>query len=383
MPIYLDNAATSWPKPACVYEAINHYMQTNGASPGRGNYRRAMQADDLVYQTRKSICKLLGAKRPRQIILTSNATEALNMALKGFLKSGDHVLTTAYEHNAMWRPLKMLELDRGIQIECIPCSPMGVIDLQWMRERLQKGDIRLVAVAHGSNVIGCITPLAELIPLAHRFGAAVLVDAAQTAGIYPLNVASLKVDMLAFTGHKGLLGPPGTGGLYLDDQITLHTFKEGGTGGMSSSPYQPDDPPDRYEAGTMNICGIAGLHAAVNFLMQTGVETVRLHETKLLSLLLEKLQAIPSITLYGPRQAEDRLGLLAFNLAGKDPYHVAQCLDEQYEIMLRAGIHCAPQAHTLLATETSGSVRMSVSYFTTPQDIQTLADALQQIAAQE
>jgi cysteine desulfurase family protein len=300
------------------------------------------------------------------------------MALKGYLKPGDRVLTTSYEHNAVARPLKMLETDREIKIGLIPSTPDGVSDMEWYQQELSKG-VRLVVVAHGSNVIGCVTPLDEIVSAAHRHNTPVLVDAAQTAGVYPVDVTSVPVDMLAFTGHKGLLGPTGTGGLYIREGLELSTLKEGGTGGMSLSPFQPSDPPDRYEAGTMNIFGIAGLNAAVQFLLDTGVEVIREHEIELAQFLMDGLDTVPGVTYYGPSSAKDRLGLVSFNLEGQDPNKVAIKLDRDYEIMVRAGIHCAPQAHHLLGTAPGGALRVSLGYFNQREDIERLIDALREI----
>jgi cysteine desulfurase family protein len=374
MTVYLDNGATSYPKPECVPLAMAAYMRENGASPGRGNYERAQDADNLVYQTRKALCKLLGARSPSEIIFTANATESLNMALKGYLKRGDRVLTTSYEHNAMWRPLKNLETERQAVIERIPSTPEGRTDLRWLRDNLSGA--KLVAVAHGSNVIGCVTPLEDVVSIAHEQNVPVLTDAAQTAGVYPIDVSRVPVDMLAFTGHKGLLGPTGTGGLYLRKDLKLDTLKEGGTGGMSSSPYPPDDPPDRYEAGTMNILGLAGLNAAVLFLLEKGVENIRSHEISLTRLLIDGLSSVPGLVYYGPASAQDRLGLVSFNLEGRDPNEVALKLDEDSGIMVRSGLHCAPQAHRLLGTGNIGAVRVSLGYFNQKEDIERLVDAL-------
>lgn len=380
MAIYLDNAATSWPKPECVYQAMTEYMRNNGSSPGRGNYKRAMEADKLVYRTRKAICKLLGAERPSNIIFTCNATEAINLALKGFLERGDLVLTSAFEHNAMWRPLKVLERDRRIQIKIIPSSPEGRMDLHALEQELRKG-ARLVAVAHGSNVLGYISPLDEISALARRYGAATLADASQTAGAYPINVSKWGVDMLAFTGHKALLGPTGTGGLCVSSSIAahIHPLKEGGTGGMSASPFMPDDPPERFEAGTMNIAGIAGLCASVEFLLETGIDNIRRHESLLMQSLLDELQSLPEVLRYGPAEAAFRVGLLSFNLSGRDPQKVAKALDDHFDIMVRAGLHCAPQAHRLLGTENTGAVRAGISFFNTQDDMLALADALKHL----
>jgi cysteine desulfurase family protein len=382
MAIYLDNGATSYPKPEEVYTSIMEYMRKNGASPGRGNYARAMEADRLVYTARKALCLLLGAPRPRQIIFTFNATESINIALKGYLKPKDKVITTSYEHNAVARPLNKMKTENGIEVEQMPCAPDGTIDMNWTRRKLG-GGVRLVVVAHGSNVIGCVTPLEEIVKAAHEHGAKVLVDAAQTVGSYPIDISAVPVDMLAFTGHKSLLGPTGTGGLYIREGLELSTLKEGGTGGMSLSPLQPDAPPDRYESGTMNIAGIAGLCAGVMFLINTGVDAVREHEIKLTKLLLDGLDTVPGLSYYGPARAENRLGLVSFNLEGHDPNKVAIKLDRDYGIMVRSGIHCAPQAHYLLGTAPGGAVRASLGYFNQTEHVEHLIDALQQIAAEK
>jgi cysteine desulfurase family protein len=382
MAIYLDNGATSYPKPESVPNAIMDFMNNNGASPGRGNYMRAREAERLVYETRKALCQLLKVKRPGRIVFTANATDAINIALKGFLNEGDKVLTTAYEHNAMWRPLKSLELTRGITMKQIPCTPDGLMDLEWFEAEIKQG-INLVAVSHASNVIGCITPLKRIVSIAHAHDVPVLVDAAQTAGVYPIDVTEdTPVDMMAFTGHKGLLGPSGTGGLYLREGLELRTFREGGTGSMSSSPYQPDESPDRYEAGTLNMIGLAGLRASVGFLLDVGVENVRAHEIRLMELLMAGLSQIPKLTFYGPLSAQERLGLISFNLEGHDPNKLAMQLDTDYGIMVRSGAHCAPQAHRLLGTEQAGTVRASLGFFNTEKDIEKLLAALQEIAGQ-
>lgn len=378
-PLYLDNGATSYPKPDAVYDSMVSYMRGNGASPGRGNYARAMEADRLVYETRKAIAELLGVPRPGQVIFTCNATESINMALKGYLRQGDRVLTTGYEHNAVMRPLKKLEARRQVQVERIPCTAEGALDMTAAKAKLREG-VRLLAVSHASNVIGCVTPLDEAVAAAHECGAAVLVDAAQTAGVCPIDVTAVPVDMLAFTGHKGLLGPTGTGGLYLRKGFELSTLKEGGTGGMSLSPFPPDDPPDRYEAGTMNISGIAGLHASVRYLLDIGVDAVRAHEAELTGLLLDGLESIPRLTYYGPRSA-GRIGLVSFNIEGHDPHKVSMRLDRDYGIMVRSGLHCAPEAHRLLGTAPTGAVRASVGYFNQPSDIARLVGALGEIAS--
>lgn len=377
--IYLDNAATSYPKPESVYVETLKYMRENGTSPGRGTYRGAMEAMELVYDTRKLLCTLLGIKRPCNLIFTFNATESINMALKGYLEPGDRVLTTSYEHNAVWRPLKNLEKYRGIQIEHMECTTEGAFDFEAVRKRMG-GGVKLVAVSHGSNVLGVVTPLDRIIAMAHEFNIPVLVDAAQTAGVYPIHAENMGIDFLAFTGHKGLMGPTGTGGLYIREGIELRTFREGGTGSMAKSPYQPENPPDRYEAGTLNIFGLAGLNAALKFLLETGVERVRSHEVRLMDKLLSAVRGMKNVTCYGPLSASERLGLLSFNIQDQDPYVIARKLEESFGIEVRAGLHCAPQAHGMIGTEDRGTVRASLGYFTTDSDIDILISAIETLA---
>ena len=236
MKIYMDNSATSFPKPECVYDAVNHFMREIGASPGRGNYANAIVSEKLVFETRKTIAKLFCAKKPSEIVFTSNATEAINTVLKGYLKSGDEVLTSSVEHNAMWRPLKSLERNRNVKINCFGVVKDGQVDLDEIARKLTD-KIKLVAVVHGSNVLGNILPVAEISQLAHTKGIPIFIDASQTAGVYPINVVEYSIDFLAFTGHKSMLGPTGTGGFYIRTGLQLDTLKEGGTGSMAKSPF--------------------------------------------------------------------------------------------------------------------------------------------------
>jgi cysteine desulfurase family protein len=371
----LDNSATSFPKPECVYTAVNDFMRNNGASAGRGNYARARDAEELIFLTRKSIAKLLGAKKAGNIVLTSNVTESLNLVLKGFLNYGEGVLTSCVEHNAMWRPLNYLQKDKNINIHKFQCTQEGAVDLQEIKEQLSK-DIKLVAIVHGSNVLGSIFPLTEIIKLAHEKHIPVLVDAAQTAGVLPMNIEALDADFLAFTGHKGLLGPTGTGGLYIREGLELRTFKQGGTGTISKSPFQPNSVPDRYEAGTMNTVGLVGLKAGAEFLLETGVDKIREHDIVLMSQMLNGLANIDNVEVYGTKCAEDRLGLISFNIKGANPYDVSFWLDEHAGIMVRAGLHCSPEAHRVLGTLETGAIRASVGYFNTIEDVICLLEAI-------
>jgi len=350
-------------------------MRNNGASPGRGNYALAREAEELVYLTRKSVAALLGAKKASNIVFTSNVTESLNMILNGFLNDGDGVLTSNIEHNAMWRPLNYLQRDKNIKIQPFHCSKEGTVDLQEIKDQLNQ-DIKLVAFVHGSNVLGNIFPLKEIVKLAHEKNIPVLVDAAQTAGALPINIESLDVDFLAFTGHKGLLGPTGTGGFYIKEGLEFRPLKAGGTGTISKFPFQPDSVPDRYEAGTMNTMGLAGLKAGTDFLLQTGVDKIREHEITLTSQLLAGLANMNQVEVYGPQSAENRLELVTFSTKNINPYDVSAWLDEHAGIMVRAGLHCSPQAHRALGTIETGAIRASVGYFNTKEDIDALLQAL-------
>lgn len=380
MGIYLDNAATSYPKPEAVYEAVEYYLRHLGASSGRGAYRRALEADNLVYQARKLLGRLFNIKDVSRIVFTANITESLNLALKGLLKSGDHVITSQIEHNAMWRPLKLLERERGIRISVISCPEGGPLDPGELEQAICP-ETRLVAINHASNVIGTLMPVEEVGKICRRHDIPLLLDAAQTAGVYSIDVETSDIALLAFTGHKGLLGPTGTGGLYVAPGIMLNPLKEGGTGGESLPEHMPLHLPDRFEAGTLNVAGIAGLGAAARFILEQGVERIRAREQSLTEFALERLKEIPGLTLYGPQNAKDRVAVFSFNLYDIAPEEVAYVLDEVYEIMVRCGLHCAPQAHRCIGTVEHGTVRVSPGFFNTEEDIETLVKALYEIAS--
>lgn len=346
MAIYLDHAATSFPKPEAVYQAVDMYQRHHGASPGRGAYRRALEAEQVLFETRRSLGALFNIADVTRVVLTANVTESLNLALKGFLRPGDHVITTHLEHNALWCPLKVLERERGIKISVLPCPGGRAFDPADLAKAIHP-TTRLVALIHASNVTGALMPIKQASEICRRHGLPLLVDAAQTAGVYPIDVQELNISLLAFTGHKGLLGPTGTGGLYIAPGLELQPLKEGGTGGDSLLEHQPEHLPDRFEAGTMPAAVLAGLGAAVKFILEQGVEAVRNHETALTAYALEQLRQIPGITLYGPAGAAERVAVVSFNLEDIAPDETAYVLDEAYEIMVRSGLHCAPQAHRL------------------------------------
>ncbi|MDP2873371.1 MAG: aminotransferase class V-fold PLP-dependent enzyme [Bacillota bacterium] len=380
MSVYLDNAATSFPKPSTVYLAVERYMREIGTSPGRGTYSRARAADEVVARARAALARLLNIPRADRLVFTSNVTESLNLAIKGAVRPGDHVVTTAMEHNAVWRCLKALESEGVIEVAVAPCGRDGTLDPDDLLSLLRPAT-RLIVMVHASNVTGTLMPVEAVASAARLRGISLLLDAAQTAGAYELDVQALGVDLLAFTGHKGLLGPQGTGGLYIRDGIVLRPLKEGGTGSESVLERQPDELPDRYEAGTLNGPGIAGLGAAAEFLLAEGIRRVAEHERALTREALGRLSKIPGLLVYGPKDPDRQVGVISFNLSGISPADLAYALDEMYGIMVRAGLHCAPQAHRSLGTIDQGTVRASFSYLSTTSDVERLAGALHDIAS--
>lgn len=379
MSVYFDNAATSYPKPEEVYRAVDRFQRNIGASPGRGTYSKAREADQVIFETRSRLARLFNIDDVTRIVFTVNVTESINLALKGFLNKGNHVITTGMEHNAVWRPLKVLENRLNIRVSVLNCPDGKAFDPADL-ETLLKDETRLVVLNHASNVTGTIIPVKEAGEICARHGVPLLVDAAQTAGVYPIDVKDQKISLLAFTGHKGLMGPTGTGGLYLAPGIDVEPLKEGGTGGESLLEHQPDHLPDRFEAGTLNTAGIAGLGAGVKFILDHGVDRIRAHETDLTAYALEQFKTIPGLIIYGPDSASFRTGVVAFNFNNIAPEEVTYVLDEVYEIMARSGLHCAPQAHRAIGTVEGGTVRVSFGYFNTREEIDTLISALFDIA---
>jgi cysteine desulfurase family protein len=379
MGIYLDNAATSFPKPERVYKAMDDYLRHTGVSAGRGAYKLALAADRIVYEARSHLARLFNIKDVSRIVFTFNVTEALNLAIKGLLKEGDHVITTSMEHNAVWRPLKRLERERGIKITVLPCPQGGSFHLRDLEEAIRP-ETKMIVMLHASNVTGALMPAEEVGKIARKKGIAFLVDAAQTAGAYPIDVEAMNIDLLAFTGHKGLMGPQGTGGLYIREGFEPEPLIEGGTGSESILEEQPRILPDRYEAGTQNVAGLAGLKAAVEFLLETGVENIRKKELELLEYLQEGLKSIPGLETYGPPDVTSKVGVVSFNLASVSAGELAYVLDEVYGIMVRSGLHCAPCAHRSIGTLERGTVRVSLGYFNTRDDINALLAALQDIS---
>ncbi len=379
--LYLDNAATSWPKPPEVAAAMTAFLNDVGANPGRAGHRRAMDAARIVADAREAIAQLVGASDPLRVVFGANATEALNLALTGLLRPGDHVVCSSMEHNAVMRPLRALEAD-GVQVSVVPCSPTGSLDPSDVEDALRP-NTRIVVVTHASNVTGTILPIADLGWLARRRGLLLLVDAAQTAGCVPIDVAEDAVDLLAFTGHKGLLGPMGTGGLVIGERVdlgALRPLKYGGTGSRSATEYMPEFLPDRYEAGTPNVVGLAGLAAGVSWVLARGVLEIRRHEMALTAQLLAGLGGIEAVSIQGPRDAERQTATVSFTIAGCEPSEVGQLLDEEYGVLCRVGLHCAPAAHRTLGTFPAGTVRFALGAFSTAADVDEAVRAVAGIA---
>ncbi len=378
-PIYFDNAATSWPKPPAVQAAMVHFLQEVGGSPGRAGHRMSIAASRIVSDTRDLLAQLFNLDDPGRIAFTKNSTEALNIAIHGWCRPGDHVITSSMEHNSVMRPLRALEAAGLIELSVAPCSPTtGDLDPADLAAALRP-NTRLVAVVHASNVVGNVLPLQDLIGVAHGAGVPVLMDASQTAGALPLDVSALGVDLLAFTGHKSLLGPTGTGGLIVGEGIELRPLMYGGTGSRSELEYQPDFMPDRYESGTLNVVGIAGLGAAVQYLLARTVEAIHEHELTLVKRFLEQAGEQPGIQVYGSPDVSRRIGVLSFNLAGISPSRVGLLLDRGFGVMTRIGLHCAPAAHKTIGTFDEGTVRFGFSCFNTIEEVDATLMALRQI----
>jgi len=365
--LYLDNAATSFPKPEKVYEAVIHAMRDVGASPGRGGYRRSLEAGRILFQAREAAAGFFSIADSSRIIFTHNATEALNLALHGTLTAGDHVITTSMEHNSLLRPLYELR-SKGVELSIVPAASDGVVAVEDIRRAVQV-NTRMIAIGHVSNVCGAIQPIKQLAELCREIGALFLLDAAQSAGYLPIDVEHGAIDLLAVPGHKGLLGPTGTGLLYAAPHVPLKPVIQGGTGSHSTAEEQPEVMPDGFEAGTHNMPGIAGLCAGIEFVRERGLSAIYQHESSLLSLAEQALRNIPGITIYGPADPSGRCSVLSFTADGVDSALLAAELDHGFDIAVRAGLHCAPLAHRTLGTLPGGTVRLSPGWSTTSEEI--------------
>lgn len=379
MGIYLDNASTSYPKPKEVADGIYEFMINNGATSGRGAYKAAMDSDKMIYEARKTVAKMFKFSDPKRVIFTSNVTEALNLAINGILKDRDHVITSGIEHNAVWRCLKTLEKDRKITISKIEADKDGITNPEDI-EKYIKSKTKLIIFNHASNVLGTIQPIKEIGKIAKKYNIPFLVDTAQTAGVLPIDIEEDNIDLLAFTGHKSLLGPMGTGGLVVNWNGEINPLKSGGTGGDSAYEYQPDYYPNKLEAGTLNVAGIIGLKKGIDFINKEGIENIYNKERELVKYALEKLDEIENIELYGPKDSNKVVGVISFNIVGKRAEEVGYELDNKYNIMVRSGLHCSPNAHEVMGTKEKGAVRIGIGYFNEKDHIDKLVNAIKEIS---
>lgn len=375
--VYLDNAATTYPKPEQVYAAMDSFMREVGGSAGRSGHWRAVETGRMVYESREKLASLLGVGDPLRLVFTRNATEALNLAILGTLQQGDHVVTTSMEHNSVLRPLTAARR-LGVRTTVVDCGADGMLDPARLGE-VTTPLTRLFVVNHVSNVNGVIQPVADVAELARAKGVTLLVDAAQSAGRLEIDFASSGIDLLAFTGHKELFGPQGTGGLCIRESIEPLPLCFGGTGSRSSEFEQPEELPERYESGTLNAPGIVGLGAGTSFIAATGLAEVRSHELELLGRLLEGLARLAHVRVHGPERTEDRVGIVALTFDNMSPPDAAAALDQRYGIATRAGLHCAPSAHRTIGTLETGVLRVSTGYLNTPDDVDYLVECLGEI----
>jgi cysteine desulfurase / selenocysteine lyase len=389
--IYFDNAATSFPKPPQVAEAMSRFLAEDSANPGRAGHRMAVRAEQMLDQVRLKLTRLVNGADPRRMIFALNGTDALNMAIKGVLAvdGTEHVITTVLEHNSVSRPLEAMAAAGGIALTRINCDGEGFVDPDDVRRAIEPST-RLIAMTHASNVLGTIQDAAAVGAIAREHGLLFCLDAAQTAGVLPIDVDAMQVDLLAFPGHKSLLGPTGTGALYVGERCPapaetggngLRPWREGGTGGDSASATQPTLYPYFLEGGTPNTVGIAGLGAGIDYLLELGSSAVLDGERRIVQTIANRLRDDERFVVHGPRKAERRVATLSIGIAGSEAEDVAAILDDSFDIAVRAGLHCAPYCHRRLGTFPSGTVRISVGPFNTDEDLAALLHALDQVAA--
>ena len=381
--IYLDQASTTYPKPECLAKAVYEYMTGNGSNINRGCYENAYDTEEVVLETRELLCELFDGPDCKNVVFTKNVTESLNVVLKGFLKPGDHVLVSSMEHNAVMRPIRQLEKN-GVEFDRVPCSEQGELKLQSM-EALLRQNTKAVVMMHASNVCGTILPLKEVGAFCKTHGLKFIADCAQTAGTMPISMKEMNIDILCFTGHKGLYGPQGIGGFILQEEMisAMTPLLSGGTGSISHTEEIPEFMPDRFEPGTMNLPGIFGLNSALGWINEVGIENIYNKERILTRLFLEEIGKLDpkgeKIKLVGKKTEEGRTAVVSIQTPGRDVSEVAYLLDKNYGIMTRVGLHCAPSAHQTLGTYPTGTVRFSFGYFNTEEEVLFAVKALEEI----
>lgn len=381
MMYYFDNSATSFPKPKQVIDKMVEVMTEYGANPGRSGHRLALEAGRGIYETREKLSKFINSKDAMNVVLTRNATASLNLAIKGLLKNGDHVVTTTMEHNSVLRPIMKLKETIGIEVTILQADIQGQIDLKELEEAILP-NTKLVVTTHASNVIGTIYPIEEIAKIVHSKNAIYLVDASQSAGYLPIDVEKMGLDMVAMTGHKGLLGPQGTGALYIRDGIILDSIEEGGTGSKSYEFKQPDILPDKYESGTPNTPGIIGLGEGIDYIEKFGLENIVEHEWELTKRFMDGIKDFKFINIYGPSLDQKRAPVVAINIGEEDSSEISNILDEEFDIATRPGLHCAPLAHKTIGTFEQGVVRFSFGYSNTIEEIDHAIESVKKITDQ-
>ena len=380
--IYLDNASTTFPKPREVADSVYEYMTSVGSNINRGCYDSAYDVEELVFETRQMLSELFNGGDCKNVVFTKNVTESLNVILKGFLKPGDHVLVSAMEHNAMMRPIRQLE-KLGVTFDRMPCDEQGNLKLDAV-EGMIRPNTRAIAMMHASNVCGTVLPIGAVGEICRKHGLKFIVDCAQTAGVLPVDMEVMHIDALAFTGHKGLLGPQGIGGFILKEEMIglIDPLLSGGTGSISHTEEIPEFMPDRFEPGTMNLPGILGLHAGLLWIQETGTENIKNHELALTQRMLsglEKLEQDGAIRILGRRDLENRTGVVSIQTLTKELSQAAFELDAEYGIQTRVGLHCAPSAHETLGTYPTGTIRFSFGWWNTPEQVDLALKALGEI----
>lgn len=378
--IYMDNAATTMRKPQCVIDAVVNAMSSMG-NAGRGANDASLSASRIIYDTRERLCRLFGGTNPKQVVFTNNSTESLNIAVKGLLEPGDHVITTMLEHNSVLRPLYELE-KKGVHLTIVKSDAKGRVRLSDIKEAIC-GDTKMIICTNGSNLTGNYVDVEAVGKLARQKGVLFVVDASQTAGVFPIDVEKMNIDVLCFTGHKGLLGPQGTGGLYVREGVVIRPLKSGGTGVQTYNRSHPAEMPTALEAGTLNGHGIAGLHAALGYLEETGIDVIRKREQALMKQFYEGVKGIPEVTVYGDFETEERCAIVTINIGDYDSGEVSDTLLMDYGISTRPGGHCAPLMHEALGTVEQGAVRFSFSHYNTEEEVETAIRAVRELAQEE
>ncbi|MGM0602106.1 MAG: aminotransferase class V-fold PLP-dependent enzyme [Bacillota bacterium] len=381
--IYFNNAATTWPKPEKVYSSMDSFFRNMGMNPGRSGASEVMDTARTVYDIREKTAEFFSIKSSDHLVFNSGSTESLNTVIKGVLKAGDHVIITNMEHNSVIRPLQRLKKDIGIEISYVSLKRnSGDLNYKELQSLIKK-NTRLVAVSHASNVIGTVVDIDRIVKIISNEDILFLLDSAQTAGVIPIDVNNPKIDFLAVPGHKSLFGPPGIGALYIRDPESLSPLKEGGTGTNSLNTCQPDVMPDRFEAGTVNTVGIVGLGAGIDFINKTGIKNIHRKEMDLTEKLLKGLNSIPEVKIYGKIKREGRLSVVAFNIADMASHELAYILQNEYNIQVRSGLHCAPLLHKNLGTDKQGMVRVSIGYFNEEAEVDILLNIIDNIVKKE